>query len=387
MPGSSCVSTPRPSPQLSHDVVVLHTAGIRSDCGTLWTIEEETDPELTEGIPTYRVAHRRMPLRTSYVLYLLSALDAIRRVRAGDFRPDVIHVHTYGPGIPAVLGGTIFRLPVVITEQFSGFPRRAMSKREVAKARFAFRRAARVLPVCEHLKRAILAYGIRANFEVVPNTVDTEVFFPSEVPRNEVRPTRLMFVGNLEPTHLKGFPTLVEALRLLRHSHKDYRVDVVGDGPERSNYERAVSRAGLSELVVFHGQKPKSDVAEMMRAADAFVLPSRYDNMPCAVLEAMASGLPVISTRVGGIPEIVDKRSGILVLPEDAAELAAALDRILSGLVRLDSMEIAASARSRYGLRAVGEQLDRVYRSVLDQTRRPHGLGRFVPARIRAPNS
>ena len=179
----------------------------------------------------------------------------------------------------------------------------------------------------------------------------------------------MLFVGNLEPLHYKGFPTLLPALAALRERNRDWQLDVIGDGPERVHYERSAAGLGLSEYVIFHGSRPKPAVAQAMREADLLVLPSRFDNSPCVVVEALASGLPVVSTTVGGIPELVDERSGKLVPPDDAVALAEALEDVLANLERFDRGGISAEARGRYSDDVVGKQLNRIYESVLAESR------------------
>jgi glycosyltransferase involved in cell wall biosynthesis len=117
--------------------------------------------------------------------------------------------------------------------------------------------------------------------------------------------------------------------------------------------------------VTFHGSQPKSVIAETMRAADLFVLPSRFDNLPCVVVEALASGLPVVSTTVGGIPELVDDERGRLVPPDDPPALADALQYMLENLEAFDRRAIGDAARDSYSLEVVGEQLSGIYDSVL----------------------
>lgn len=351
-----------------HQVVVLHLAGPHPKPEkSLWVMEKELDPSLSEGIEAYHVMHRQVGVRGgSYPLYLWSAAAAYRRLRDEGFQPDVIHAHVYGAAVPAALIAGRSRIPLVITEQFTGFPRRTLTRQEVLKARYAYNHAARALPVSQHLREAIRGYGIDVPFEVVPNVVDMSLFFaPDGRSRHGRSERRLLFVGNLEPLQHKGFPTLLSALARLYDRRRDWQLDVIGEGPERTSYEKSAAGLGLHEHVTFHGARPKPGVAEMMRAADLFVLPSRFDNLPCVVVEALGSGLPVVSTTVGGIPELVDERNGRLVPPDDPAALADALDDVLANLETFDSAAISAAARDRYSLEVVGEQLSRIYEAVL----------------------
>jgi glycosyltransferase involved in cell wall biosynthesis len=122
----------------------------------------------------------------------------------------------------------------------------------------------------------------------------------------------------------------------------------------------------------------------MMRASDLFVLPSRFDNLPCAVVEALASGLPVISTTVGGIPELVDEQSGRLVPPDDPGALAGALQSTLENIDAFDRSAIAAAADDRYSLEVVGKRLTQIYESAL--AARIDGARQSWARRQRAPS-
>lgn len=334
-------------------------------------MHEELEPSLSEGIEVHHVIHRQAAVRgASYALYVWSAIGAFRRLGERGFRPDVIHAHVYGAAVPAAIVASRSGIPLVITEQFTGFPRRSLSGVEVWKARYAYKHAARALPVSQHLREAMRSYGIDVPFEVVPNVVDTSLFFAPEDSRNGGPERRLVFVGNLESSQHKGFPTLLRALVLLRERRRDWELDVIGDGPERARYEASAEALGLGQLVTFHGSQPKAAIAQMMRAADLFVLPSRFDNLPCAVVEALASGLPVVSTTVGGIPELVDERSGMLVPPDNPAALTDGLHDMLEDLETYDRRAIGAAARDRYSYQVVGEQLSCIYDAVLAESHR-----------------
>lgn len=351
--------------QLRNDVVVLHCAGSEPALKRLWRLEPELDARLAEGIPTYRVWRGRLRIRrVGYLLYLWSVLQAFRRIVAGGFRPDVIHGHIYEAGAAAVMVGRLYGIPVAVTEHSTSFPRRSLRGLDVWKPRLTFRWADRVLPVSRTLQQAIEVYGIRACFRIVPNVVDTDMFAPCGSPHLDHPRKRFLFVGALESTHRKGVPYLFEALAGLRPEQGAWHLAMVGDGPARGEYERLAAALGISGQVDFHGEQSKRDVAEFMRQADIFVLPSIWENLPCVVIEAMASGLPIVASRVGGIPELVDQTTGRLVPPADAPSLAAALAEMLDALPTFDRQAIARKA-GRFSPGVVGGCLDTIYRELL----------------------
>jgi glycosyltransferase involved in cell wall biosynthesis len=359
---------------LYDDVVVLHLAGHDRRLGKMMRIEKEPDPDLTEGIPTYRAWHRLLPIPgVSYLAYVRTAMQAVRVIERQGFRPDIVHAHVYSSGLPAASVARRRRIPMVLTEHSSVFPRRLLSSRQAAVARLALALARVVMPVSLALQHGIEAYGIRATFQVVPNAVDTSVFHPdhgrvaslNENTGGHHRPDlrrRLLFVGGLVP--VKGIPDLLAALAILYETHRDWQLDLVGDGFHRDEYAAMAVQLGLSEHVIFHGRKPKSEVAAFMRQADCLVLPSLWENSPCVIIEAMASGLPVVASRVGGIPELVTERTGLLVPPQAPPLLAAALALALDDPGQFDR-SLMVQAAERFAPAVVGQEIDAVYRGVI----------------------
>jgi len=346
---------------LYDDVVVLYCRRASTPIKGLYELSEAVE----EGIRTIRVRYRRSPIpKTTYFIYLWSVIDAFRRLVREGFKPDVIHAHVFTAGVPAILLAKLLPTPVVITEQWSGFPRRLLSALDILLARFAMHRADMVLPVSESLEEHIKFYGINAQFHVVPNVVDTELFHPlSPGIRKDRDVKKLLWVGLLVP--IKGIPYLLEALSRLRDKRDDFTLDIVGDGPNRAEYEQMAAELGLSDRVKFHGLKSKPEVAEFMRRCDFFVLPSVWDNLPCVLIEALASGKPVVASRVGGIPEIVNNEVGRLVLPKDVNALAEAIDWMLDHYQEYSPAQIAQHARERYSYEAVGKQLHSVYHNII----------------------
>lgn len=335
------------------DVAVVHL-----DRREGWTRAPRIERVPGEPLPTWRVTYPYRPLPLSLLSHAVGAVGGYRRA---SFHPDVLHAHFFLAGLPAVALGTALRKPVVVTEQWSIFlpsdPMPVTAPLRLA-AKLAYERAAFVLPPSDALRRGIEAQGIHARFRIVPNVVDTELFRPGEPPRRDV--PRLLAVGLLYEA--KGYEFLLEAISLLE---RPVALDVVGDGPLRGELEALVDRLGIRERVAFHGLRPKEEVAERMRDADAFVLASRYDNNPSVLVEALCTGLPVVATDVGGIPELVDERSGLLAPPRDAPGLAARLEELLAGLGRYDRRAIAAASAARFGREPVGALLAETYREAL----------------------
>lgn len=347
--------------QLYDDVFVLHCAKPDQNLKRLWHMQEETDENLTHGIPTYHVCYQPSKIpKIWYATYLWGVFQAFRAIVAKGFRPDIIHAHVYEAGVPAVLIGKAYRIPVVVTEHSSGFPMGLPRRQDVWKARFAFSNADRVLPVSFVLQKAIESYDVRARFQIVPNAVDLSLFHPCFDYRPDNRPKRLLFVGLLDPSHKKGLPFLFQALERLKEHKADWHLDIVGDGPARQEYESMTEDLGLVDRVTFHGLKTKEEVGKFMRKADIFVLPSPWENLPCVLIEAMASGLPIVSTLTGGIPEMIHEGIGILIPPGDVTKLSRSIAQVIHSIDKFDRRAIAQHAL-QYSSKSVGRLIHSIY--------------------------
>jgi glycosyltransferase involved in cell wall biosynthesis len=221
------------------------------------------------------------------------------------------------------------------------------------------------MPVSAALRDGIRHVAAHADLRVVPNVVDTDRFHPNGTPPPARATARLIGVGNLYEA--KGWDALLDAVALVRGRGRAVHLDIYGDGVLRESLDEQIDRLGIRDLVVIHGWQPKTEVAARLREADLFVITSVYDSNPCAVIEALASGVPVVGTRVGGIPEMVTEEAGVLAgsrSPEDiAAAIEAALDR------SWDRGEIAHSAKGRYGAERIGRDFAAVYDEALRRHR------------------
>ena len=331
-----------------HDVVVLATLFTPSPRG--FRVFQLTD-QVEDGLRVLRVRYRRPKLRPlALVCQMIGMLAALRRLRRQGWRPDVVHAHVYSAALPALAIGRLARAPVAVTEHYTGFGRGLVSGNERRLARVAFEHADVVAPVSHELAGDLRALAPKANLVVVPNTVDTAAFTPPA----ERRPgMQLLNVAAL--AEKKGHRFLLDALPELPDAH----LQIAGDGELRATLEAHVAALELGDRVTFLGDRSKEEVAALMRAADLFVLPSLAENLPVVLIEAMASGLPAVATRVGGVPEMLETGDGVLVDPGDASALAAAIRTAAER--EFDPGAMAARARERYSYAAVCERWTEIY--------------------------
>jgi glycosyltransferase involved in cell wall biosynthesis len=320
----------------------------------------EFSDTLENGIRTIRISYFHSPFRLiNYLIYLWSILKVSQKLIRGGFRPEVIHAHIYSAGVPAVIIGRLYGIPVVISEHWSGFPLRELTLMEKTMARFAMNHAQWILPVSHNLQKGIEAYGIRGRFKVIPNVVDTALFYPRKNDQKDIDKKRILFVGLLNP--IKGMPYLFKALAQLRKKQYDWQLDIVGDGPARMEYEHLVADMGLADKVIFHGFRSKKEVAGFMRKADLFVLPSLFETFSIVTAEALATGIPVLATSCGGPEEFITNDVGLIVPPGDTEALSNGLDYMLNHLRNYASGQISLYATERFGFERIGKQLHTIY--------------------------
>jgi glycosyltransferase involved in cell wall biosynthesis len=213
-----------------------------------------------------------------------------------------------------------------------------------------------------------LASGIpRSRFRVLHSGVDLHVFRPR--PRgtgyaSAAGTLSLVCVARL--SRFKGHETLLRACRLLRNDRgKDFRLTIVGDGPERARLEALSQLLGVDDVVTFAGER--QDTAELLRASDVFVLSSVQEGRPTSVMEAMASGVPVIATDVGAVRELVQQElTGLLVPPGDVGALAGALCHLAGDSKLREAMGLAGRrfAEKNFSLESMANAYSRVYATV-----------------------
>lgn len=342
----------------SNDVTVFVDAGFRSDGKRGYVLHESQDGPLRTVQVAYPRTRRPLAPTTAYVRGLSTT---IRSLAAVGRRPDLLHAHVYHAGVAALLAGRRYRLPVVVSEHSSHFLLGTLPWLARRRAALVFRHADVVCPVSHALCDAIRAAGMDGHFEVVPNVVDDGLFQLADEPgpsRGSDRKTILVVAG-LQP--VKGVDRLLSALPELRRRRADFSVVIIGDGPQRSEYERAAELAGVSRFVEFLGNQPAAAVAGALRDAAFLVAPSVTETFGVVLVESLLSGRPVVATRTGAIPEVVNDENGILVAPDDPMALVEGLDAMLDRYSSYDPVRLRQDAERRFGRAMVVARWNRLY--------------------------
>ncbi len=259
-------------------------------------------------------------------------------------------------------------LPLVITIQYGEAPERLASGRG-GLIRRSFRtmlsRADHVTAISTPLLALAKEYGYRGPATLIPNGVDAERFRCRE-PRSPSRPPTVITVGRLVPKN--GVDTLLKATSLLRADLPGLQCRIVGDGPERARLEALTRDLGLGGTVRFCGTVSHEAVAQHLWESDVFVRPSRSEGMGTAFVEALAAGLPIVGTPVGGIADVIrEGETGLLSQvdrPQDLAEkirLLLTRNDLASGLAGRG----LAMVRERFDADRVAERYAEVFRETL----------------------
>jgi glycosyltransferase involved in cell wall biosynthesis len=231
-----------------------------------------------------------------------------------------------------------------------------------------FSGANRVICLTESDATEIAGYGCpRAKISVVPNGVDLELFKPSGRPKEDL----VVWTGRFVPE--KGLPDLLRAAKIISEEFRRVKFLLVGFGPGRSKIEQMARDVGLTPgIVEFRGPVTREEVAQILRQATVFAFPSRKEGLPMSILEAMASGKPIVSYRISAIERVITHgEDGLLVAPGDIKGLASAIKALLLDdnlRVRLGG-KARSTALEKYSWDFVLHELDDIYQAELEARR------------------
>lgn len=279
--------------------------------------------------------------------------------------PDIVHVHVpVKMGIGAVWLKRKYKIPFVVTEHATtyfkyshdnyfnrGFIFRYATQKVFSEAKAVLSVSYCLMKVLEDM------FSIRKAF-LIRNAVNTSLFFPVEV-KNKVK--RFIHVSMMVP--FKNIEGILKVLARLNTMNRSWEMTFVG--PASDYYIQLAIDLGLDKQVSWKGTLSYEDVAKEVQQSDALIHFSKYENLPCVVNEALCCGLPVITSDVGGIAELINDSNGILVENENIDQLTNAMLTYLLNPDRFNKQMISTSASAMFNYDFIGKEIIQIYKEVL----------------------
>lgn len=339
----------------------------------------------TAGADLRHLAPLVRPIRPADDVRAFFALVGLLR----EIRPDIVHTHMAKAGLLGRFATLLYnrtfgrRRPARIVHTYHGHVLEGYFSSTTSRVFMALERALGrhtdvLVAISPRIRRELVerfAIAGDERFHTIPLGFDLAPLAAiDETARSEARAalgippqTRVLTtVGRL--TAIKNYALLLEAARLVCAAHSDVQVLIAGEGEQRAELAQQAAAAGLADRVRFLGWR--GDLATIYGATDVFVLTSRNEGTPVALIEAMASGVAAVSTNVGGVADVVaDETDGLLVPSDDAPALAAAIERLLASadLRRSIGCRARASVVQRYDITRLLADVDQLYRMLLQR--------------------
>lgn len=353
---------------LFNDVFVIHVAidsEEKSHVNTGIKI-----PGLEENIVYFKPTSGWMTRWRNYNRWSKGYKKTIREHIRMHGKPDLVHVHVpMRDGIMAMKLKRLFGIPYIVTEHWTLYqPQNIKSYQEQptflkSLIYWILRKSSLLLPVSDDLGKLMNKLVTPKKYVVVENVANTDFFYFSDR-HQKANSFRFLHVSNFN--YQKNAEGIIDSFILLVKKIPTAELVLVGNIPTEFR-ERLLASGLVNKNIILTGEISYPEVAKQMQAADALVLFSRFENSPCSIIESLCCGLPVIATRVGGIPELIDNSNGLLVESMDNEALLNAMEAMIKNYLSFDQASISLKAMARFSYPVIGKKLDEVYEMVMKE--------------------
>lgn len=318
-------------------------------------------PKVTNSAPILSLKQKKKKHHQAYLIAYKIALDKFQSF-------DLVHLNVvYPAGLFALYLKEQFNIPYILTEHWTAFLASSKHSFNTIEKHFIKKiahNAALICPVSENLKHNLVKFGIDNDFKVVPNVADTTIFKPKTT--TNTAQINILHVSNLKEQH-KNITGILRVIQQLSEKRQDFKLTIAGNG-DISFYQDMAKQMNINNhMIQFEGEKTPQEVAALMQQSDLFLLFSNYENLPCVIIESLVVGIPVLSTNVGGIAEMVNESNGKLIKAGNEEELKAALTELLDTLNQYNHENISKEAVLKYSSAAVGKSFFEIYQQVLNK--------------------
>jgi glycosyltransferase involved in cell wall biosynthesis len=277
-------------------------------------------------------------------------------------KPDVVHLNVaYPAGTFAMQLKRRLGIPYIVTEHSTKYHLR-INPVESYLTKKICNQAELVCPVSNHLKKVMQEKGFGKNFEVVPNVVNTNLFTIAEKSPNQK--TRIIHISTLVEWQ-KNIRGMMRVIKKLSETRSDFELHIISEKDSTAAIAFAEQIGLRSSVVHFHPHQPIEKVAGMLHESDIFLLFSNVENLPCVIIESLASGVPVVATNVGGISELITEKNGMLVNAKDEEGLFQRLNTMLDKHYSYDKKEMRKDAIENFSYNVIGKKFTDIYRQIV----------------------
>ena len=325
-------------------------------------IEEFYINGIEEVIISYPKIKSSFPIISSYLKFkkLLKTYDkGLEYLNDKGFLPDIVHCNVMNPvGVIGLNWKNKRSIPYVITEHWTGYTNLDGRYEKSKKLKFFIpniaNKAEYILPVSIDLKKALIEKGLGKRHKVIRNVVDTDKFIYAPQP-----PNQFLVIADLE-NQQKNISGIIDTFQTFTKKSHNISLTIAGGGSDEVKIKEQIKKLDLSDKVKLIGRVPAEIISEHLNKSYGLILFSNYENLPCVIVESFACGVPVISTNVGGISEIINKKNGVLVNNKD--ELLDAMNFTIHN--DWNKNKIRKFAIDNFSLDKIGKEFDDIYRSI-----------------------
>jgi glycosyltransferase involved in cell wall biosynthesis len=303
----------------------------------------------------------------AFIRFLFCSRRALKLALRELGSPDVVHVnHMSIVAIIALYLNLTKGIPFVLSEHSSSFKKDVSSTFSRNLTKMVLARASSVMPVSAYLRDQMQTLYTNANYKIVPNVVDTRKFRPSARQKKPPFKKQILHVSLLRDIQ-KNVSGILEAAEQLSRRRQDFEVFIVGEGNDRQRLERHARDLGvLNSFVHFEGRVSENELVNRLQRSDFFVLNSNVETFAVVCAEALACGLPVISTRCGGPEDYITEDVGILTEPRDTDALIQAMEFMLENSQQFDPRKLHDYIKSKFSYEVVGKELFSQYKAAVN---------------------
>jgi len=321
--------------------------------------ENSLDYRLEDGVPVCRVYYRK---KIPFLSHLRALSKGYRYLLAKGFKFNLAHVHV---AYPAGLFMQKIDLPYIVSEHFSAYQksrRHDLSLSNRLTAKLIFNKAHFVVPVSEQLGLSLNSFGVNAPISTIGNVVNTDIF--NYKGKLESPLFKILHISSLQES-TKNISGIVSAFADFHRSFPLSQLVIGGDG-DPTNLKKHLQDESLDpQSYRILPTLSKSEVAQEMQESDCFLLFSHIENQPVVILESLCIGRPVIASKVGGIPQLLNDSRGILVEPNNSESLITAFFEMQKKHQHYNHKKMAHIAQNEFGYKAIAEKFSNLYTSVL----------------------